>query len=323
MLKQSLVLIAEQANDTPEQPNDQPVQPKARHIVIGSTYISGNPTRDALSKMVDSTHKECANKWNLEHRVVTDNLLKGECSVDSSDRDCVPYWNKIAVLRKWLNEPCIHHEEWYVMADDDMPVTNMNIDPSEAIDLLRQGKDTSMIVARDVQVWHDGGHDTSVNTGVLILRKDQASKELIESIWKKRNVFASNSDHCRTLGTCANQDVLHEQEAMAMVIDDDRTILNSVLTVVKPRGWYNGKEIAINTFNRKGCFIRYQTAWGSNEFSYDDSNYPEGEWRSGDWMGQPTGVPIHGWYCIDKALDKPPRPIREDKLKSMIAQTVR
>lgn len=298
-----------------------------RRITFGSTYIiENNPTRTKLARLVDDNHKEYSERWGLIHRVVTDSLLKGQCTNSAAfNADCVSYWNKIAVLRNWLNEPATNLEkveDWYILPDDDMPVTNMKIDPFAALDTLRRGKDSSVIVARDVVHWTGNEYD-SVNTGLFFVRKDEASRQLFNKIWSKRNDVANpNSFLCRTLGTCLNQDVLHEQEALARVIRDERSLLDRVLTVVEPRDTYGKEELALNTFNRDGCFVRQQDGWGSDEFGYHDDP-SSGKWRPGDWMGQTAGVPTWGWYCGDKKNGKPPGPVRRDKLKDMISKVVR
>ncbi len=264
---------------------------KTRHITFGTTYIAGNLDRDALSKLVSDNQQKYAKYWSLDGKVVTENLLQGQCQ----GLTCVPYWNKVAVLKTWLEQPSSGKEEWYVLADDDMPITNMNINPYEAIDLLREGDDASIIIARDVVQWTGGNRDRSVNTGVLIVRKDQNSKEFIEELWNKRNDVASDSPHCQTLGTCKTQDVLHEQEAFARVLSENPSFLNRIVKVVNYRNQYQGREIALNTFRRHGCFIRTQDGWKDNEFSYKDP--ADGAWREGDWMGQTAGVPIIGKEC--------------------------
>ncbi len=337
---------------TPPVTNTQTTTATKEHkynIIFGATYLSGNPERDELSRLVDTTHKEYADRWGITHRVVDQSLLKKECTLDNRKVDCVPYWNKVAVLRNWLKEPAqSSKQEWYILADDDMPVTDMTINPSEAIDMLRRGKDTSIIVARDVVVW-TGDEKTSVNTGLLFIRKDEHSRKFIEKLWERRNDHWSDTNQkCRTLGTCVNQDSLHEQEGMARVIKNDKSLLNKVVTLVLPRENYvdaNGKtkELAINTFNRHGCFLRDNKDWKFENIDYSncDAKYLAGAWRPGDWLGQTAGVPIKGWYCGDYDPKKPngpinpkdyaknyqppkqPGPIRYDRLTEMICQTVR
>ncbi len=303
-----------------------------RHITFGTTYVKGNPQRDALSKLIDENHQEYASVWNLQHRVVKDNMLKGRCTHNRDTLDCVSYWNKVAVLLEWVNKPAVdtNVEEWYILADDDMPVTNMRVDPYKAIDTLRRDVDTSIIIARDVQLWKNNDAQLSVNTGLFFVRKDARSKKFIEDLWEKRNTPTySRNENCPTLGTCQNQEVLHEQEAFAQLIQNDRRLLNSVITVVKPRDTYpttptSSEEIALNTFNREGCFRREQAHWGSDSFSYDaDKNYLDGKWREGDWMGQTAGVPVNGWWCGDYNRNLPSGPIRKDMLKKMLAKVVR
>src|SRR5262245_43919154 len=110
----------------------------SRHITIGTTYDNGNnKERQAVSDLTVKTHLEYAEKWGLEHKVVTGNQVKDLCLHPLTEKpvDCVPYWNKIQVLRDWLLEPAKDGvgEEWRVIIDDDMPITSMLIDPSRAI----------------------------------------------------------------------------------------------------------------------------------------------------------------------------------------------
>lgn len=290
---------------------------KTRHITFGTTYVAGNPDRDALSKLVSDNQQEYAQYWSLNGKVVTESLLQGRCQGATGFVDCAPYWNKVAILKEWLEQSSSGKEEWYVLADDDMPITNMNINPYEAIDLLREGNDASLIVARDVVQWKKGEvRDHSVNTGVLIVRRDQNSKEFIEKLWAKRNDAAFDSSHCRTLGTCKTQDVLHEQEAFARVLAEDPSLLNRVVKVVNYRNRYQGREIALNTFRRHGCFIRVQDGWRDKPFSYKDP--ADGAWQEGDWMGQTAGVPIIGKECGTEV----PRSFRLDYLRPMLERAI-
>ena len=307
----------------------QPDGNQKREITFGTTYISDG-SRDEISKMINENHKEYAERWDLRHKVVDYSLLKEECKdIDAyyyKNVDCVPYWNKIALLRNWLKEPANPEkkEEWYILADDDMPVTNMKVNPYEAIDLLRRGLDTSVIIAEDVVPWKDNDPKISVNTGLLFVRKDEQSRQLIEKIWERRNDKATDKAVCRTLGTCKNQDTLHEQDALGRILKNERSLIDRVITVVKPRDTYNNKEIAINTFKRDGCFYRQQENWSQEQIIYSwDNKFPEGKWKMGDWMGQTAGVPRTGWHCGDKSAGKPAGPLRADYLKIMLGQVVR
>ena len=294
---------------------------KTRNIIFGTTYVSNNPDRDALSQLVSANQQRYAKIWDLEGRVVTDNLLKGKCNLPSgSTADCVPYWNKVELIRNWLNEPNNAKEEWYILADDDMPVTNMNVDPYEALDLLRKGQDASIIIVRDVVNWK-GDKDLSVNTGLFMVRKDMESKKFFEKLWVKRNDPTSNpsSSICPTLGTCKNQEVLHEQEGFARVLSNSRSLLEGTVAVIDPRDLYQEKEIALNTFKREGCFIRVQEGWSENSISYShDASNPNGAWQPGDWMGQTAGVPIKGKDCYSNE----PKQFRLDYLNFMLQNSI-
>lgn len=296
-------------------------------ITFGTTYLKGNAERDSLSQMVNENHMEYAVKWNIQHRVVEESLMKDSCThpITNTQQDCVAYWNKVAVLREWLQQPEGTKEEWYIIADDDMPVTNMRVNPYEVIDKLRRKKDTSVIIATDVVPWN-GDHLISVNTGLMMVRKDEASRKFIETLWEKRNTPTKRDPViCPSLGLCQNQDTLHEQEAFSNILKQDRSLIDSVVTVIKPRDTYEGEEIAINTFNRGGCFYRVQQNWRKEKLEYKwDRQFPNGAYRKGDFLPQTAGVPIKGMLC--DANGDPSEEIsfiREDKLKDMLGHVVR
>ncbi len=311
-----------------------------RRITIGTTYIGGNPERDELSKIVTETHTEYATMWGLSQEVEDKNLLKYACTVNNRSVDCEAYWNKIAVLRRWLyngNPPDSYrlkykpwsnkhspNDEWYIMVDDDMPVTNMGIDPYKAIEQLRGYADTSIIIALDVINWN-GDYQTAINTGLMIVRKDDASREFFDELWEERNTLVNNApSYCPTLGVCQRQHTLHEQQGFANLLQRDRNLIGTVVSVVKPResnSYSDRSHIALNTFHRAGCFYRDQGNWVTNRFAYND---PEsGHWRPGDWMGQTAGVPLIGWWCGDWDAGRPKGPIRLDMIKQMTSQIVR
>lgn len=305
----------------PEPAKDMP----ERHITFGTTYLKGNALRDEMSELVNANQGQYAEKWGLTHRVVTDNLLKKQCTVEGERVDCSPYWNKIAVLKGWLESPAAAKgkEEWYVLADDDMAVTNMKIDPFKAIDTLRRGKDTSVIIAED-PIPYDGNKWSSINTGLLFVRKDETARNLINRIWEWRDMPShSPSTICPTLGYCGQQRSLHEQEALSNILRWDPSLIGRVISVVPPRDTYEGTEIALNTFERSGSFIRKEPGWETDCYDFSgDFDHLDGMWRPGDWMGQTTGVPVWGWYCSDKLNGLPPAPIRKNKLVRMISQVI-
>lgn len=297
-----------------------------RYITIGTTYVPSDPQRSSACAVANANHQEYAERWEMRHSLVAENLLKKACTVDGKPKDCSPYWNKIALLRNWLRDTSSKRgkEEWRAVIDDDMIITNMQIDPYKAIDQLRGGKDTSIIVTEDV-IPYTGNSLTSVNTGALFVRKDDTSRKIIEQIWEKRNERVANApSYCPTLGVCQKQHTLHEQQALSDIVRTQRGIVGRDITIVPPRDTSSPTRghIALNTFERSGEFIRDMSGWTSDCFSYG-GDPEEGKFRKGDWMAQAAGVPIWGWYCDDKRQGKPPGPMRRDKLLHMVEHTVR
>jgi len=296
-----------------------------KHIVFGTTYLNGgNPTRNAVSELSVKNHEVYSKEWGLEHHAELENLLEGECTnpISNKSEECVPYWNKIKMLKNWLEEPKVFpdKEEWRIYLDDDMPVTNMKINPYKAIDQLREGKDSSMIIATDIQPWDKGNVYTSVNTGVLIARKDQAALDLITSVWEKRNtIFDLEDPECPTYGLCKQQKVFHEQQAFSDVLHEISPSLKKTISVVLPRDSWSvqRRQIALNTMFRKGCFEKKGHPYAINYYE-DDSKNPDGIWQRGDWMAQVSGVPIMGNYCWEDQE----RPLRKELLEKLLTNVV-
>ncbi len=210
---------------------------RPKEITIGTTSLNGgNAQRTVISNEINQNHREYASQWRLRHEVEDTDLLKGECTVDGAKRDCEAYWNKVAVLNRWLAQPSAgDKEEWYIMMDDDMAVTNMSINPNQAIDDLRT-RDSSIIIAQDVMNWRASNPNYSVNTGVMFVRKDSASRSFFSDLWAQRNTIARwGSMVCPTLGVCKQQQSLHEQEAFSNLLIRDPGLLRGTVTVVPPR----------------------------------------------------------------------------------------
>ncbi|MBI5272416.1 MAG: hypothetical protein HY861_00340 [Chlamydiia bacterium] len=320
------------------------VAPKTRRIMLGTVYDNqGNLFRDAVTEQVNANHAEYAKRWGLDHRVMNGNLVANKCRDPKQSMkltDCSPYWNKIEALRQWFKEPgTAGVEEWRILADDDMVITNFQIDPNHGIDALRGGVDASVIITRDTLNWQRwrglAGRDPkfSVNTGLVILRKDVEAEAFVQKIWQHRHdVVDLNNSWCPNLGTCRNQDSLHEQEATAKVLHDHPQWIDRVVAIVKQRDPNSSTRsaIALNTFARSGRFVRKEAGWSSAPFSYDSADNAEnadGSWRVGDWMGQPAGVPLLGkeWPKGNSPIPKPPyqyEPVRLNRIKRLIQSIV-
>ncbi|MBX7065922.1 MAG: hypothetical protein K1X28_01705 [Parachlamydiales bacterium] len=303
-----------------------------RELTFGAVYDNHNePNRNAISDFVNQNHAEYCKRWGMRHEVISHGLLSGLCTDPATQKpaDCAPFWNKIQMYRNWLEEPAKPGvEEWRYYADDDMLVTNMGVDPYQAIDILRKGKDTSFIVAEDVIDWQRWFFETShphlsVNTGALILRKDQRSRELIDAIWEARNrPPLKPTPDCPTIGMCKLQSgSMQEQEALTLVLRNNPDAVGNVVTIVPPRG-----DLGMNTFFRDGCFSRKLEGWAHQPFTYepmDEAENPDGAFIPGDWLVQAAGVPVWGkslpmtsGVCADDPK-VPEGPVRLNKLKEL------
>ncbi len=323
-----------------------------RRVKIATIYNnSGDPERDKISNYVVKTHEDYARKWGLEYDHISDaNATAGQCTHPSTGEsvNCTPYFEKI----KYLKDQCQTSDSqgkiiYYI--DDDMPITNKNIHPFHAWDQLRTDHfgnqhPTQIIVAKEEGDWpslfpipgYKGRHHpiTSVNTGFIGLKveKDGTGCQFIEKVWKNRNVDAGlNSDKCPMIGFCQTHGVLgsplDDQAAWALAMQkeierDPKYFFEKTMTVVDQRDESNPFRfhIAVNTLHRDGC--RQDPGGSPYDISDHDRNYPNGMWRSGDWMGQPAGFQIMGKYPLPrvngKCVDDPNVPITNTRLAKIL-----
>lgn len=308
-----------------------------RHITFGTTYAPGsNDNRVAITNLAKVNQQEYANRWDMEYEAVEKNLVAGQCAVADRVEDCQPYWNKIKLIKNWLDRPIkqSRKEEWYIFADDDMVVTNMKVNPYRVIDQLRKGSDTSFISTQDIQQWN-ADWTSSVNTGFIAVRKDENGRRIIDEIWERRNEIGltsgENAYKCPTLGTCRDQLLFHEQQALGHMLELPNHLQRAMLWIQSkfsdvPKGFRDlitvvapgdgNPRLGVNTIYRPGIMCR-----GKNDcLSYERDDSESAKWIPGDWMGQPSGVPIMGLRRNEfGAL----YPLRLSYLKEMLAKVIR
>ncbi len=274
-----------------------------RQIVLGTIEDDGgNAMRREIAQLVDRSHAEYAKRYGYDHKFLTKSLVAGKCLDPDlqTPTDCVPYWNKIEMFRQWLAEPKKGNgiEEWRAFFDSDMPVTNRQIKLDEIIDLLRD-VDSSVIVTRDGLNWQKGwlsNPEFAINTGLLIVRKDEAAKQVFDAIWARRNDPVDTGDPlCRSLGTCKNQKCLHEQEAFANLLHEQPGLAGTVVSIVKARDPSSLRRghIALNTYHRpESCFKRKRSDRPVH-FVFHRQRDPDSNWVPGDFTGQTPVVPVY------------------------------
>lgn len=327
-------------------PPFNPDEEHDREIKIATIFNNQNNVhRDQISDFVSKNHKRYAEKWNLDHDVVTENMMKNQCTNPFTNKpaDCSAYFNKIQYFRNECAKQQIPGiEKWVIYADDDAVFTNPNINPYRAIDQLREGKNTSIIMIQEGTDWQPWffpphmKHDprTAVNSGFIIARIDPKTCNFMERTWEHRNtpVWDMIDPDCATVGFCKNQDrSLGDQTAMALALKDDMNVIDRDISLPLPRDLssQNRAHIAFNTFHRGGCFARVQKDWATVPIDIDelaDNKYPDGKWRQGDWVGQPPGFAVTGRYPLPrdengKCKDDLTLPIENIRLKKIHEMT--
>lgn len=310
---------------------------KKSTITFGTIYDNSyDPRRQAISDFVNQNHAEYAQAWGLQHRVISESLVQNECAYPNSTvTHCAPYWNKIKMILDWSKQPSNPQEEnWFIFIDDDMLVTDMTRNPYEALNSLREGEDTSVIIPLDVIDWQkwffpNKVKDAGVNTGFIAVRNDVAGQTFIQDLWNLR--FTPVQDPTPeepNLGITRSQmKSMQEQEAAAILI---RNGMGEMISTPAPRDLNSTTraDIAINTFYRSGCFTKDDSKSVFSFDKMDQSENPSGAFQPGDWMSQPAGVPVYGRDipmigkdCVFQ--DVAPGPTRLNKLKELSKFIVR
>lgn len=182
----------------------------------------------------------------------------------------------------------------------------------------------------------------SVNSGLIIVRKDQRAREFFDRVWTHRNDPLPNNINkdCLTLGQCPER-VRHDlsyldQEMVATALAEKPELMDTVVSVVAPRDNSSPirRHIALNTFNYKDvCFSEFDNKgrkWGPITFLGAKLNDITWCWEIGDWCGQPAGVPLKGKItqgfpggrCADDSSIPVSNP-RFDLISKMVQKTVR
>lgn len=301
--------------------------PKDQKFTVAMTYVpDGNSDDSQYNHLTQQNHREFAQRNGAEFRLITEPLLKGSCTDPSTGKkaDCVPYWNKVEMINRWLQEPADPSgaDEWIVYGDDDGIYGNMDVSLSKVVKDLQGGTDASVLIAKDI-----GQRYSKANTGFMFFRKDEASRNFMADWIKGRDAvakYANGDKDCPTLGLCKSQKgSLHEQEAFSDLVENDsykKTV--RIVDIRDPKLTYG-----VNTLFRHGCFNRYQPSqnWFVNGIHYqteDDAIDSNAKAKPGDLFMQAAGVPRVGTFCHESS-DTPPHPIRKGYVETMLKTMVR
>lgn len=302
-----------------------------------------NVERQKISDIVVQNHRDYADKWDLVHDVVTDNLVAGQCTDPSSSKavDCSAYMNKIQYYRMQCADPA-QQGKLVIYGDDDLVYTNMGINPLDAFNRLRNGKNTSVVMMREGGDWAKyfplpgyKNHDprVSVNSGFIMGRIDRPFCDLIERTWEHRNTRMDpgpNVKDCPTVAFCKTHGVtsLGDQTAIALALQDDLSVMDRTVTIVLPRDTSapHRADIAFNTLHRGGCHQEIVNGKLEAPFDigdYDRNDYPDGIWREGDWNGQTAGFRVMGKYPLPRnaqgyCIEDPNQPTENIRLKKVL-----
>jgi hypothetical protein len=218
--------------------------------------------------------------------------------------------------------------------DYDGPITNMKENPyfwTRKWLTNPDGTQAHIAVTKDAADWakynfpgQNVPAEYNLNGGFWVVRNTPESLNILEKLWTYRDVVHNLKDpSCLTKGMCENQNCLHEQEMAVQMLLDDPTMYDRTFRVVPQVD--SETKVGINTSNRQGCFIRQN--W-PNKKPYDfRGDRSDTNWKPGDIMGQPNGLPPVGqegvisWgKCVLNPVETKPRLHRIEKMVQNIVR---
>ncbi len=199
-----------------------------------SKYIENQKDKDSYKKISFSKYKDkCNNEISFNGKNSSEKLdQKQHRNVvsDTLEPNCLGYWGKIYYLKQILNDDIyLDGKTWMLWLDDDMVLRkdhsysllqlSANI-PDTIHIVMAHDKDLLKIKENENKKieFKDGHISTNsnlfeVNTGFIMVRLSEKSKEIINKWYELRNQVVMKGNLPMTLGLCRNQICFHEQEA--------------------------------------------------------------------------------------------------------------
>jgi|GEM_PF-2585194 len=239
--------------------------------------------------------------WQIEYEYIPD-------TYKNAINHSLPYWSKIAGINQLLDQSAGDDKTcWIVWLDDDAIVMNSKIQMEEFIQSHGgSDPDVHVIVTKDIP------GSTDVNTGVLIVRNSEKSREFFKELWEMRHQPVYANGQYTTYGSCPNQGCLHEQQAMQDLLRNDRWAgkkYQKAVNIIPQRS--NGP--GLNTFERFSHL-------DDNRFMYlnYDNDPKESRCQSGDFICQCTGLATKG----RRSWGDPPTNLRMECIDGLLAMSV-
>lgn len=287
-----------------------------KKICLFTSYTEDNPTRLKMSKLVAANQYSYAKKQGYEYLVYPQNMA----NEDEIFEEWLPYWSKIAIINKILNnqEPRLEKTpEWLVWLDDDAPITNKDIKVEEIIKhYAPEGSNINFLVTQD-SMSHKNEH-IPLNSAVLFVKNNEWSRKFFQKVWEMKSEIVPQEhlyQNCKdqvcptktyTYGNCPSQSCLHEQQAITELMKRSTnwwkpyTVWGDNIKIIPQRDMNDPKGgWGINTFHRWDHFDR------ERRFSLKYNNdAPGSRWQENDFIGQCTGLAIDARIdCINQLLD--------------------
>eukprot|EP00746_Dinoflagellata_sp_MGD_P013732 gnl/MRDRNA2_/MRDRNA2_129807_c0_seq1.p1 gnl/MRDRNA2_/MRDRNA2_129807_c0~~gnl/MRDRNA2_/MRDRNA2_129807_c0_seq1.p1 ORF type:complete len:563 (-),score=107.43 gnl/MRDRNA2_/MRDRNA2_129807_c0_seq1:327-2015(-) len=202
-------------------------------------------------------------QWTSMHRSLNYEFLSEDKTAGLLKDGFAPQWLKIRVLQDQLRNALLNNSYDFILwIDDDIVITSARNFVEDMVD--KMGPEHHMLIARDA-----GDPDSGVNSGMMLFRTSHQASLLLDQIWKMSShiVWKSRRTSLKvTLGTCKNQECLHEQEGINLLRSKNRKFKSSV-KVVPPVD----EDLNMNTFWRETHFDDTRRKW--IEYDKDPEEY--------------------------------------------------
>ena len=183
-----------------QQTDDSQTQIPASQYVK-SLYSGGDPR--AYSEDIKMNQQSYASKRGMDYHF--HDLSQKDSFVMKALNGKQKYWTKIVLLQQAMQDSNIPENSWVAWIDDDIVINDVNGKKpmmDRVIDNYGQGK--SVIVAKEDIDW------AYLNTGIMLVKKDQNGRDVLEKLMQMSNIAA--------YGKLDQTQSFHEQGALKAIV---------------------------------------------------------------------------------------------------------
>ncbi|MRI31704.1 hypothetical protein EOPP23_01675 [Endozoicomonas sp. OPT23] len=171
LLTASGMVLAEPVSN---EADDKVKIPQSKYV--RSIYSGGDP-RD-YSEDIKQNHKQYTDWRGMDYQF--HDLSESGSPVMKALNGKQKYWAKIVILQQAMNDSNIPEGSWVAWVDDDIVINDVNHSPAMIDRIIQKhGEGKSVIVAKEDSDW------AYLNTGIMLIKKDQGGRDVLENLMKK------------------------------------------------------------------------------------------------------------------------------------------